>query len=170
MHSSSSMLTSDRSIRWIENLAEQEISIFEGKSSSLDICSTKDEVLLEETALFIREITHHLTYLAKLFNAKIEKPELQIKVQRGATPGDGLTLSREGVKLILRSQNPGSVQLQCIRAEQGEAKESVLSSGLIEASFVTFHDIEWQFLGTRVTSEQVSRHYMTEFLQVSRKR
>lgn len=167
MHTSSNT-TSDRSIRWIENLAEQELSISEGRSANVDICSTKEEVLLEETSHFLREIAHHLSYLSKLFNAKMEKVEFQIKVKRGSSPGDGLTLVRGDVRLHLRSQNAASVQLQCLRSDLTQGKESVLSSGLIEAQFVTFHDIEWQFLGVRVTAEQVARHYMTEFLQVSR--
>lgn len=165
MHSSSS-LTSDRSIRWIENLADQERSISEGRSSSVDICSTKEEVLLEETAGFLREIAHHLIYFAKLFNAKIDVPQLRVKVQKGNTAAEGVTLSRDGVRLFARSQTAASVQLQCLRIE--DSTESVLSSGLIEANFASFHDIEWQFLGARVTAEQVARHYMTEFLQVSR--
>ena len=44
----------------------------------------------------------------------------------------------------------------------------MMFSGRVEAKFGTFHDVEWYFLGNRVNAELLARHYLTEFIQVSR--
>lgn len=165
------MFTSNRTIKWIENLAEQELSIRAGERVSIDILTTKEEVLTVETATFVRDLFVHFEYLIQLFNLRVNQESLQIKVTRNSENLDGFSLSRNFMRLSVAKAQPGLVKLQCdkqIREEERTVKTSVMFSGLIEASFGTFHDVEWAFLGSRVTAEQVARHYLTEFIQVSR--
>lgn len=166
------MFTSNRTIKWIENLAEQELLINAGERASIDILTTKEEVLTVETATFVRDLYYHFEYLIQLFNLRVSHPSLQIKLVRNSENLDGFTLSRNGMRLSLTKSQPGVVQLQCdklIREEQSRSvKTSMMFSGLIEANFGTFHDVEWNFLGSRIAAEQVARHYLTEFIQVSR--
>jgi hypothetical protein len=168
------MSTSNRTIKWIENLAEQELLIRAGERASIDICSTKDEVLSVETSAFLRDLYHHIDYLVRLFNSRMVESDLQIKLQRTTDNANGFQISRNHRRLMLSGPNPGVVHFQCEKflSGTGEAvrtqKTSVLFSGMVEARFGTFHDVEWFSLGSKITSEQLSRHYLTEFIQVSR--
>lgn len=165
------MITNNRTIKWIESLADQELLIKAGERTSIDICATKDEVLGVETATFLRDLFHHFEYLVQIFNFRVGKPELQVKLSRNGDPQKGFSLQRNMMKLHLLSPQPGTVTLQCakdLRDELGALRPSVMFTGLIEANFGTFHDVEWQFLGNRVVAEQVARHHITEFIQVSR--
>lgn len=165
------MLTSHRTIKWIENLAEQELSIKAGERASIDILTTKEEVLNVETATFVRELLSQFDYLIQLFNLRVNQEPMQIKLLRNSDHMEGFSLSRNLMRLSVGKSQPGLVKLQCdkqIREDDRSVKTSVMFSGLIEAKFGTFHDVEWAFLGSRVTPEQVARHYLTEFIQVSR--
>src|SRR4051812_7979952 len=95
-HTDSIMFTSNRTIKWIENLADQEIQINAGHKSSIDILTAKDEVLNVETATFVRDLHSHFDYLVQLFNARVSHPNLQLKLQRGVDNMDGFTVSRNG--------------------------------------------------------------------------
>ena len=167
------MFTSNRTIKWIENLADQELQISAGEKASIDIIHTKVEVLNVETATFVRDLYAHVEYLAQLFNSKVLSDSLQLKLARSPEQSEGFTVSRNGMKLTLTKPQPGVVQLQCdkqFKDEDSRMKSSVMFSGIIEAGFGTFHDVHWTFLGSQVTAEQVARHYLTEFIQVSRNR
>lgn len=161
------MDTSNRTITWIENLAEQELLIRAGEKSSIDICTTKDEVILVETSTFVRELFHHFSYLAKLFNLRINQENLCIKVEQlGST--EGFFLVRNGMRLMVESSGTGVVRFVGSKITAKGARPAVMFSGAVEAKFGTFNDVEWHFLGSSVTGEQLARHYLTEFIQVSR--
>lgn len=163
------MMTSDRTIRWIENLAEQELLIKSGEKSSIDISTTKGEVLSVETGNFVQDLLHQFEYLVRLFNSRVETDSLQIKLLRGSDSGSGFSLIRNRMKLTLSAPSPGLIQLSCMKiVEEVPPKTSVMFTGVIESQFGTFHDVEWFFLGTKVGAEQVARHYLTEFIQASR--
>ena len=166
------MHTSNRTIKWIESLADQELKINAGEKASIDICTTKEEVLSVETAIFVRELFNHFEYLVNLFNNRVSPSSLEIKLVRLGDHLEGFCLLRNQMRLSLCQTQPGMVQLQCDKlAAEGVAspvQTSMMFSGLIEAKFETFHDVEWYFLGSQISAEQVARHYLTEFLQVSR--
>jgi len=168
------MFTSNRTIKWIENLADQELQISAGQKNSIDILNTKEEVLNVETATFVRDLYFHVEYLAELFNVKVSNEILQLRLSRTSEQAEGFCVSRNGMRLTLTKSQPGIIQLQCdklIREEDSRSvKSSVMFSGLIESDFGPFHDVQWTFLGSPVTAEQVARHYLTEFIQVSRVR
>ncbi len=165
------MSTSNRTIKWIENLADQELMIRAGEKASIDIFSTKEEVLIVETTTFVRDLFYHFEYLTKLFNSRVNSSDLQMRLLRSDT-FDQFSLTRNQMRMSLSMRQPGTVQLQCDRvsAVEGMQKSKVafMFSGMVEAKFGTFHDVEWFFLGSRVTAEQVARHYLTEFIQVTR--
>ena len=161
------MDTSNRTIKWIENLAEQELLISAGERTSIDICTTKDEVLSVESSTFLRELFHHFSYLVKLFNLRVSQDLLKIEVKK-EEGGETFNLSRNGLKLIVGRSRTAMVQLSCVRVGSREQKPTVMFSGVVEAKFGAFHDVEWHFLGSAITGEQLARHYLTEFIQGSR--
>ncbi len=163
-------MTSDRTIKWIESLAEQEVSIRGGDRASIDLCATKDEVLSVETATFIRDLYYHLDYLTALFNLRVVEQDMQIKLAKLHEVSEGFNLVRADMRLAILSGKPGVIQIQCEKRLEVNApsRTSVMFSGMIEAQFGLFHEVEWSFLGNRVAPEQVARHYLTEFIQVSR--
>ena len=163
------MLTSDKTIKWFENLAEQECLIQLGEKSSLDICTTKEEVLGAETGAFVRALYYQFEYLIRLFNSKVELPDLKIKVQANENNINSFSIVRNRISLIITGTQSGTVQLQCVRLESGDLTSNrVIFSGLIEARFETFDEVKWYFLDSPILPEQVTRHYLTEFLQLSR--
>jgi hypothetical protein len=169
------MPTSDRTIKWIENLADQERSISQGERGGVDLFHTKEEILSVETTVFVRELAYQLNYLAKLFNNRVAEPSLQIRVQTSPDLPDSIVLTRNSLRLNVTRCQAGVVQIQCDKIISKESSSgftlngsSVMFSGTIEANFETFHDVKWYFLGAPIEGEQVARHYLTEFLQVSR--
>lgn len=163
------MFTSDKTIKWIENLAEQECLIQLGEKASLDLCNAKEEVLTNETRSFVRSLFYHFEYLIRLFNARVEVPFLKIKILAKEENFNSFSISRNRVNLVITGSQSGAIHLQCNRADAGEAGvNSVVFSGMIEARFETFHEVKWYFLDSAILPEQVARHYLTEFLQVSR--
>lgn len=162
------MVTSNRTIKWIESLAEQELSIRSGERSSIDILATKDEVLAHETTSFLRELNQQFDYLVKLFDLRVNQESLKIKIRKNEDILDGFSLFRNELRLLVAKPRLGVVQITCDTKVTGTTRPSVMFSGVVEAKFGTFHDVEWHFLGSQVTAEQVARHYLTEFIQVSR--
>lgn len=165
------MLTSHRTIKWIESLADQETMVQSGQRTSVDILTAKDEVLSVETAAFLREVFSHFEYLVRLFNDRVGDPSLRLVLTRGGE-AESFALTRHEWKLAVTRAQPGVVKLQCDKRWTDDdprgTKTSIMFGGSIEAQFGAFHDVEWSFLGSRVTCEQVARHYLTEFIQVSR--
>lgn len=109
------MLTSNKTIKWVENLAEQECLIQLGEKSSLDICSVKDDILITETNAFIRALFYQFEYLIRLFNSKVDLPALKIKIQSREEGENRFALSRNRINLIITGTQIGVVQLQCVR-------------------------------------------------------
>lgn len=165
------MLTSDSSIRWIESLAEQEVMISAGQRASLDITKTKEDVMAVATSGYVRQLFFQLEYLVRLFNGHVSETDLGIRVLKDGERIDRFALSRNQMSLQVSSSRPGVVQIQCDRViNEGltGSRTSVLFSGLLEARFGAFDEVEWHFLGNPVMAEQVARHYLTEFIQTSR--
>lgn len=167
------MFTSHRTIKWIENLAEQELLIRAGERVSIDICTTKEEVLSVETATFVRELFYHVDYMVQLFNLRVSQPALQIKVlKNGGDRLDGFSLARNGMRLVFTLAQPGVVSIVCEKLVPSDGltgtRSSVMSAATVEAHYGTFDDVAWQFLGSPVTAEQVARHHLTEFIRTSR--
>jgi hypothetical protein len=163
-------VTSNRTIKWIESLAEQELSIRSGDRLSIDLCTTKDEVLSVETSAFIRDLYYHCDYLTRLFNLRVNEEGMALKISKAGEASDGFQVSRGEMRLAILSGKPGAIQFQCEKKldSSGPTRTSVMFSGMIEAEFGLFHEVDWSFLGNRVVPEQVARHYLTEFIQVSR--
>jgi hypothetical protein len=168
------MSTSNRTIRWIEDIAEQEVLISSGHRTSIDLGKTKDEVLSVETATFVRDLFYFVDYLVKLFNERVQQPALQIRLTRMSEKLEGFQLARNGMVLVFDSASPGVIQFRCEKASsegmglQNPSRKSVMFSAVVEAGFGAFDDVEWQFLGSRISAEQLARHYLTEFIQISR--
>jgi hypothetical protein len=162
---------SHRTIKWVENLAEQELLIYEGEKTSIDLTSSKEKVLGIETTSFIRDLFYHFEYLVRLFNFRVKNESLQIKISRSDNLSNFFLL-RHYMKLNVHRSQAGVVQFSCEKSNPNEtekhSKASVMFSGMAEAKFGAFYDVEWFFLGSRVNVEQVARHYLTEFIQISR--
>jgi hypothetical protein len=163
-------VTSNRTIKWIESLADQELSIHSGDRVSIDLCTTKDQVLSAETSSFVRDLYYHVDYLIGLFNLRVMNEGMQLHISKRTEENDGFQVHRGDMKLSILSSKPGMIQFQCERQldPASSPRTSVMFSGSIEAEFGLFHEVEWSFLGNHVGAEQVARHYLTEFIQVSR--
>ncbi len=146
------------------------MSIRSGDRLSIDLCTTKDEVLSVETATFIRDLYYHFDYLTRLFNLRVNEEGMQLKIAKAGEAYEGFQVTRGEMKLAVLSGKPGAIQFQCEKRldPSSHSRTSTMFSGMIEAEFGLFHEVDWSFLGNRVAPEQVARHYLTEFIQVSR--
>jgi len=160
-------MISDSSIKWIEILAEQEGLISTGKLSSLDLAHTREEILRVGTVVFVRELKAHFITLAKLFNSHMKDSRLGILWGEFPERTDTFYLERNSVRLIVASNRPGSVQISCDK-KSADLRVSPIFSGVLESRFSSFDEVTWYFLEKTITVEQVTRYYLTEFLQISR--
>lgn len=163
-------LTSSKTIRWIENLAQQEQSIDQGEATSFDIFQTKQDVLQVETQIFMGELYYQFEYLVRLFNSKKgyneNAEEIALKKNTDIAE-EGFFIQRNDFRFSFQKAQSGAIHFRC--EKQDGSQLGILFSGRVEAKFGVFNDIEWLYIGSRVTSEQISRHYLTEFIQMSRK-
>ena len=162
-------MISDSSIKWIENLAEQEGLILAGKLPNLDISRTREEVLAVSTTLFMREVRTQWLSLSKLFNSRMKEPSLCISWGEMADRPDNFFLERNSVRLVISSSRSGSIQIKCEKPSlDTSSRTSTVFSGVLEARFSSFDEVTWHFLEKPITVDQFSRYYLTEFLQSSR--
>src|SRR5690606_34922690 len=130
-----------RSIKWIENLADQELRIRSGERASIDICRTKDEVLLAETDAFLRDLYQQCENLVKLFNGRVKDDALQIKLQFPLEEDKvGFRLIRNELTLTVSRSGLGVVQFSC-RKRMADSRDTVMFTGVVEAVFGIFHDV-----------------------------
>jgi hypothetical protein len=162
-------MISDSSIKWIENLAEQEGMILSGQLPALDIDRTREEVLSVATTVFIRELRAQCIALSKLFNSRMKESSLGITWGMIQETSDNFYLSRNSFRLVITSSRPGYIQIQCEKPSlESPSRISMVFSGFIEARFASFDEVTWYFLEKAIGVEQASRYYLTEFLQSSR--
>lgn len=166
------MFTSDGTIKWIESLAEQESLIHQGEKASLDIFAAKDEVLQYETASFLRKLESYFESLTRVFNGRLNQPSFALEMQKVGDGSGTFSIQRNQMRLTVTQSKPGTIQFLCDKISQDnymvKTPSSRIFSGIVEASFVHFNEVVWQFLGSAVEAEKLSCHYLTEFLQVSR--
>lgn len=165
------MFASSRTIQWIENLAEQEGQISSGRRSSVDLSSTKQSLIEGETFSFLQQLHSGIDYLISVFNSRVPDAGSELRMQ-ASSEVQGFTIARNGVRLTVVPQRPGCIQIACEKAagqsRGGDGRSYLLFSSAVEAHFGSFNEVEWTSLGSVVNAEQVVRHYLTEFIQVSR--
>jgi len=160
-------MISDSSIKWIENLAEQEGLISSGQLSSLDLSRTRDEILRVSTVVFLRELKSQSVSLSKLFNSYMKEPRFGILWGEIPDREDCFYLERNSVRLNISFSRPGLIQVTCEKKTEN-LRISPIFSGVLEARFSSFDEVAWYFLEKAISGEQITRYYLTEFLQSSR--
>ena len=95
---------------------------------------------------------------------------MEVRLLRNGDGGNGFSLSRFGMRLSVSPSGAGVIQIQCEKrmpdSSDPYSRPSVMFSGIVEAMFGVFHDVEWRFLGNPIEAHQVAQHYLTEFLQM----
>jgi len=157
------MEISVHSLRWVERLAEQESGVQAGERSQLDLYQVREEVLLLESAQFLRELRTALETLTKLFNGQMLSAETKIHIQSIPESKEGFSLTRLTTRIQFESARPGVIQVQTKRVAVENPIH--LATATLEASFGAFDEVNWLFLGEKITSEQVARHFLTELVQ-----
>jgi len=119
-------------------------------------------VLLLESAQFLRELRTGLETLAKLFNGQMSV-DAKIQIQSLSDSRDGFSLTRLNTRVQFESSRPGVIQVQIKRVAVENPIH--LSTATLEAQFGAFDEVSWLFLGEKINSEQVARHFLTELVQ-----
>jgi len=156
------MEISVHSLRWVERLAEQESGVQAGERSQLDLYQVREEVLLLESTQFLRELRTALETLTKLFNGQMQ-PDAIIHIQNIPESKEGFSLTRLTTRVQFESARPGVIQVQTKRVAVENPIH--LATATLEAQFGPFDEVSWLFLGEKITSEQVARHFLTELVQ-----
>lgn len=165
-------MLNSRTVSWIKNLASQECSIHAGERSSFDISLTRDAVLSTETLLFVHDLYTQIEHSIDIFNRECVLEDLKIKMSSPAHRFYSFALMRNSMRLNITSYQAGTIQFQCEKNWteniENTLKTSLMFSGLVEAKFGAFDEIQWLSLGVVVSAEQVARNYLSEFIQLSR--
>lgn len=159
------MIASYKTVKWIEDLADQDARIRAGEKASFDLCATKDEIVRLETVAFVRDLFVQFEQMVRIFNGRIAGRSEGIRLLRQGDGVDGLALTR-GTSRLQIAKGAGVIQLQGEKVLTG-GRNQMLFQGMIEAAFGPFNEVQWTFLGSPVTAEQVARHYLTDFIQMS---
>lgn len=165
------MITSNRTIRWIENLADQESDVRRADRHFVDLGVPEDGLIESETAAFVRDLKKHFEYLVELFNSRVSESSLRIIFSETGGHPPVLKLSRHSMQLRVWTPKIGCVQIHCdklLSEPNSPNRTSLMMTGTIEAEFGSFRDLEWRYLDSPVNVEQIARHYLSEFIQLSR--
>ncbi len=160
------MIASYKTVKWIEDLADQEARIRAGERASFDLCATKDEIVRLETAAFVRDLCVQFEQMVRIFNGRMGGRAESIRLLRQGDGVDSLSLTRGTSRLQVLKSPGGVISLQGEKV-LGGGKNQMLFQGMVEALFGPFNEVAWTFLGSPVTAEQVARHYLTDFIQMS---
>lgn len=155
------MALSSRTMDWIESLVVQEKEILTGDRLSIDLGHAKDGLLSAETVHFVRALHCKFAELAVFVNRRLPETSCPVSVITVCEGGEEFVVERLPVRLCFKSR-PGSINFSCDRISAG-----LQFTGSIEARFGVFYEIDWMFLGARVTAEQIARHHLTELLQIT---
>ncbi len=157
------MEISVHSLRWVERLAEQESGVQAGERSQVDLYQVREDVLQLESSQFLKELRTTLETLSTLFNQQMAADETKIQLQSLSESRDGFYLSRLNIRIQIESARPGVIQVQTKRIAVENPIH--LSTATLEANFGAFDEVTWLFLGEKINSEQVARHFLTELVQ-----
>ncbi|OFZ20275.1 MAG: hypothetical protein A2X94_15495 [Bdellovibrionales bacterium GWB1_55_8] len=169
---------------WIHELARAEIHPDAERVLQLNRSFDPQQLVEESTIDFLTELKESFTESARVLNAYSEGGARfqEIKVYSVAqTPADFMVF-RNQVKLVISNAAHGVIQIALAQHVRGtlavdgqiQSKDQTLvAPGLSQsqdllAQVGPFRDVFWTFQGEKVTPEQVSKFYFTEFARITR--
>jgi hypothetical protein len=158
---------------WIYELARAEASPEADALYRLNQSAAPQQAIEESTVEFLTDLRAYFQEYVRVFNAQSEAgkkyPEIKIfNLTQGAAD---FMLYRNGIKLIIANTTHGVVQISYDKhliSGAVPAELSIPQAEEILAQFGAFGSVHWMYRSERVESEQVAKHFFSEFARVSR--
>lgn len=169
---------------WIHELARAEVHPEAEKLLQLGRSSDPQQLVEENTIEFLVELRENFNRFAKLFNGYSENGGRyqEVKVYSLAQTAADFMMFRNQVKLVVSNSAHGVIQISFSQhsrssfAVDGQdfSKNQATSGGgfpqsqELLAQVGPFRDVFWTYKGEKVTAEQVTKFYFSEFVRSTR--
>jgi hypothetical protein len=143
--------------------------------------SDPQQLVEESTISFLTELREQINEYARIFNTFAESGAKfqEIKVYNVAQTAADFMIFRNQIKLVVSNAAHGVIRIgfsQHVRGNisvDGQMIQAQASAGSAQAQdFMAqlgpFRDVYWTFQGEKVTSEQISKFYFSEFARATR--
>jgi len=160
-------VSSEATGTWIDDLAIEERQMEEQGVVDYSHHFQKHKLIQNQTFEFQKKIHLKLTMLIEKFNEIRHSPQNSIKIYGISGSDNDFMLFRNGVKLVISSQQAGKIQFT-FNQYIGQTFSSNSSRPLfIEASWGAFEQLVWNYKGERVNIDETVRFFLAEFVRQS---
>lgn len=161
---------------WIHDLTRAEISPEAEALYQLNRSSAPEQAIEESTVDFLTDLRAHFQEYVRVFNSFSDagKKFAEIKIFNLTQGAADFMLYRNSVKLIIANTAHGVIQFsydQHMNASVPAATDMVIPQAEeILAQLKAFGEVRWTYRSDNVESEQVAKHFFSEFVRTSREK
>jgi hypothetical protein len=158
---------------WIYELARAEASSEAEALYRLNQSGAPQQAIEESTVDFLTDLRAFFQEYVRIFNAQSDagKKFAEIKIFNLTQGAADFMLYRNGIKLIVANTTHGVVQISYDKhmiAGAVPAELTVPQAEELLAQFGAFGAVHWMYRSEKVESEQVAKHFFSDFVRVSR--
>lgn len=160
---------------WIHDLTRVEISPEAEALYQLNRSSAPEQAIEESTVEFLTDLRAYFQEYVRTFNSFSEagKKFSEIKIFNLTQGAADFMLYRNSVKLIVANTAHGVIQFSYDQHANASAAQSdmiVPQPEEILAQMKAFGTIKWTYRSDNVESDQVAKHFFSEFVRTSREK
>lgn len=158
---------------WIHEIARAEASPEAEALYNLGQVSAPQQAIEESTVEFLTDLRAYFQEYVRLFNSLSEagKKFSEIKIFNLTQGAADFMLYRNGIKLIVANTTHGVIQISYDRHMIGGAMNADFNIPQAEdllAQLGAFGSVYWTYRSERVESDQVAKHFFSEFTRTTR--
>ena len=157
---------------WIHDLTRAEISPEAEALYRLSSTAAPDQAIEESTVDYLTDLRAYFQEYVRAFNSFSDagKKFSEIKIFNLTQGAADFMLYRNGVKLIIANTAHGVIQFSYDQHANAAPKTDLVipQPEEILAQMGAFGAIRWTYRSETVASEQVSKHFFSEFVRTSR--
>jgi hypothetical protein len=158
---------------WIHEIARAEASPEADALYQLNQVSAPQQAIEESTVDFLTDLRAYFQEYVRLFNSISEagKKFAEIKIFNLTQGAADFMLYRNGIKLIVANTTHGVIQISYDRHMIGTPVVNEFNIPQAEdllAQLGAFGSVFWTYRSERVESDQVAKHFFSEFTRTTR--
>ena len=157
---------------WIHEIAKIEVSPEAEALFNLTQGSGPQQAIEESTVDFLTDLRADMQEYVRVFNSLSEagKKFAEIKIFNLTQGAADFMLYRNGIKLIIANTTHGVIQFSYDRhmGAGASADLKVPQADEILAQMGAFGVVNWMYRSEKIESEQVSKHFFSEFTRMTR--
>lgn len=157
---------------WIHEIARAEASPEVDALYQLQRTTGPEQAIEESTVEFLTDLRAYFQEYVRIFNSLSEagKKFSEIKIFNLTQGAADFMLYRNGIKLIVANHTHGVIQISYDKhvVSGAMSDQHVPQTEELLAQIGAFGSVHWTYRSERVESEQVAKHFFTEFTRVTR--